>query len=101
MVQPEGSRLSLRRQCDLLYLSRSSLYYEPVEVSEDELALMKRIDRLCLEHPYYGSRRVTAVLQREGLDVNRKRTQRLMREMGCNQPASSRASRLPLPPPRR
>jgi putative transposase len=97
MVQPEGSRLSVRRQCDLLHLNRSSLYYEPVEATEDELALMRRIDKLCLERPYYGSRRVTAVLKREGLEVNRKRIQRLMREMGLEGMAPGPATSRPHP----
>lgn len=97
MVQPEGSRLSVRRQCDLLDLPRSTLYYEPVEVGEEELALMRRIDRLCLEHPYYGSRRVTAVLKREGQEVNRKRVQRLMRQMGLEGMAPGPATSRPHP----
>lgn len=82
MVQPNESPLSVRRQCELLQLARSSLYYEPVEVSAEELALMRRIDELYLKHPYFGSRRMTAALGREGVHVNRKRIQRLMGAMG-------------------
>jgi putative transposase len=82
MVQPEHEQLSVRKQCALLHFSRSNLYYEPVEVDAEELALMRHIDRLYLERPYYGSRRMTVVLQQQGLGVNRKRVQRLMRLMG-------------------
>ena len=72
----------MRRQCELLGLSRSSLYYDPIPESEENLRLMRRIDELYLDRPYYGSRRMTAVLQREGHQINRKRVQRLMRSMG-------------------
>jgi putative transposase len=82
MVQPEFQPLSVRRQCDLLQVARSSLYYPPVEVSAEELSLMRRIDELYLVRPYYGSRRMTVALQAEGYEVNRKRVQRLMRIMG-------------------
>jgi putative transposase len=74
--------LSRRRQCQLLGLSRAALYYHPVEVSAEELALMVLIDRQYLRTPFYGSRRMTAWLQTQGHHVNRKRVQRLMRLMG-------------------
>jgi putative transposase len=74
--------LSVRRQCELLGLSRSSLYYEPGgEVAED-LRLMRRIDEQYTACPFYGSRRMTAWLVERGEEVNRKRVQRLMRLMG-------------------
>lgn len=82
MVQPGHEALSVRAQCELLQLARSGLYYQPVEVSTEELALMRRIDELYLVRPYYGSRRMTVALQQEGQEVNRKRVQRLMRVMG-------------------
>jgi len=63
-------------------ISRSAFYYEPVSESAENLGLMRRLDGLHLEHPVYGSRRLTAVLQRQGLAVNRKRVQRLLRLMG-------------------
>jgi putative transposase len=63
-------------------LSRSGYYYEPVSESEENLALMRRLDELNLEHPVYGSRRLRALLVREGLAVNRKRVVRLLRLMG-------------------
>ena len=69
-------------QCRLLKIARSTLYYRPVAVDPDDLALMRRIDELYLASPFYGSRRMVAVLRREGLVVNRKRVRRLMRLMG-------------------
>jgi len=74
--------LSVRQQCALLGLPRSSLYYEAVPATAVELRLMRRIDEQYLQTPFYGSRRLTAWLRREGLAVNRKRVQRLMRWMG-------------------
>ncbi len=74
--------LSLSRQCQLLDLSRSSVYYQPVAVSEEELTLMRRLDELHLRYPFYGTRRLTTALNAEGYRVNRKRVQRLMRLMG-------------------
>jgi len=74
--------LSTRRQCELLAVSRSSLYYEAVEPDAEELAVMRRIDELHLEHPFYGSRAMARALKKEGKVVNRKRAQRLMRLMG-------------------
>jgi putative transposase len=74
--------LSLRRQCELVGISRSGFYYEPIPESEENLALMRRLDELNLEHPFYGSRRLTALLQREGQPVNRKRVARLLELMG-------------------
>jgi len=70
------------RQCELLDISRSSVYYNPVEASEYELGLMELIDRQYLQTPFYGSRKMTACLRRQGHQVNRKRVQRLMRRMG-------------------
>ena len=72
----------MRRQCDLLSLHRSVVYYEPVPVSQEDLALMRAIDENYLECPFYGSRRMTEVLKTRGHDVNRKHVQRLMRWMG-------------------
>jgi putative transposase len=77
----QASDLSVRRQCELLSVSRSGLYYEPVGTSTDELALMRRIDELHLERPFYGSRKMAHALQAEGKPINRKCVQRLMRVM--------------------
>ena len=62
-------------------MARSSLYWRSVTVSEDDLRLMHRIDELYLATPFYGTRRMVAVLRRDGWTVNRKRVRRLMRVM--------------------
>jgi putative transposase len=76
--------LSLTRQAELLALSRSSLYYQPVPVSDADLALMRRIDELHLELPFAGSRLLRDLLQGEGHAIGRKRVRRLMRTMGIS-----------------
>lgn len=73
---------SLRRQCELLDISRTAYYYEPCPESEENLALMRQLDEWHLEHPAYGSRRLTVLLHRAGRAVNRKRVQRLLGLMG-------------------
>ena len=82
MVEPAHPELPLGVQAGLLGLSRSSLYYQPVPPAPHEVALKHRIDELYTAHPYYGSRRITAVLRQEGQVVNRKAVQRHMQEMG-------------------
>jgi len=74
--------LPITRQCELLSLHRSTVYYRPQDVSERDLKLMRRIDEMHLKRPFYGSRRIRDWLQDEGHDINRKRVQRLMRQMG-------------------
>src|SRR5262249_18692548 len=74
--------LSVRRQCELLGLSRSSLYYEPTGGTAEDLRLMRLIDEPYTACPFSGSRRMTAWLIERGEEVNRKRVQRLMRAMG-------------------
>jgi putative transposase len=74
--------LPVTRQCQLLDLNRSSVYYQPKGVSDEDLRLMRRIDEMHLQRPFYGSRRIRDWLQDEGFTVNRKRVQRLMRQMG-------------------
>ena len=73
--------LPLTVQTQLLGISRSSLYYRPRQPSAEEVALKQRIDTIYTQYPFYGSRRITAQLQREGRQVNRKAVQRHMREM--------------------
>jgi len=82
MVERKRPELSVRRQCELLRVSRSGMYYEPEATSPEELALMRRIDELHLKRPFFGSRLLAVTLRNEGRDVNRKRVQRLMRLMG-------------------
>jgi putative transposase len=86
-VDAADPRLSVSRQCELLDLGRSSYYYQPASESAENLALMERIDREYTAHPFLGSRRLTSLLRGEGLLVNRKRVQRLMRVMGLEEPA--------------
>jgi putative transposase len=74
--------LTVSRQCALLDLPRSSYYYEPVGESEQNLALMRRIDELHLDHPYYGVLRMRSELSTVEDPVNEKRIRRLMRKMG-------------------
>lgn len=73
--------LSLKAQADLLSLSRSSLYYRPVMISAEEVAIKHRIDEIYTQYPFYGSRRITVQLQGEEIAINRKAVQRHMREM--------------------
>ena len=74
--------MSVRRQCELLGLSRSSFYREPASASAEDLAMMERLDRLHLDHSFLGSRKLARLLGSPGEAVNRKRVQRLMRVMG-------------------
>ena len=74
--------MSVRRQCELLGLNRSSLYYEPTAETADNLRLMRLIDEQYTARPFYGSRKMAVWLQGRGEGVNRKRVQRLMRLMG-------------------
>ncbi len=59
------------RQCELLDLCRSSLYYQPLPICAGDLALMRRIDALYLAHPFFGSRRIAHILRRQGAKVGR------------------------------
>ena len=70
------------RQCELLGLCRSSLYYQPKPVSEADLKLMRHIDELHLKHPFLGARRLARMLKREGFDVGRRHVGTLMQLMG-------------------
>jgi putative transposase len=80
-VEWDDSKLSVRQQCELLGLNRSTAYYAPAGETEENLCLMRRIDEQYLKTPFYGSRRMTVWLAQQGFDVNRKRVRRLMRLM--------------------
>ena len=69
------------RRCELLEVARSSAYYRPTPISDDDLRMMRVIDELHLELPFYGSRRIRDELETRGHSLNRKRVQRLMRQM--------------------
>ncbi len=72
----------MRRQAELLRVNRSGLYYESAPADEEELSVMRRLDELHLVYPFYGSRKLALELRNEGVLINRKRVQRLMRLMG-------------------
>jgi len=82
MIDRSHSKLSLSAQCQVLQLSRASLYYRPKGESAETLALMRRIDELFMQYPFYGSRQIVRHLAREGVRVGRHRVRRLMRLMG-------------------
>lgn len=77
-----GASLSIRRQCVLLEVARAGVYRVPHPANDNDLLLMRRLDELYMAWPFLGSRRMTALLRAAGHKVNRKRVQRLMRQMG-------------------
>lgn len=82
MIDPDHRRLSIVGQCELVRISRSSFYFEGKGESPLNLTLMRLIDEQFLQTPFYGSRQMARWLRREGYCVGRKRTRRLMRQMG-------------------
>ena len=82
MIERNHPELSVRRQCELIGLNRSSLYYQPVGESAYNLRLMRLLDEQYTRTPFYGWPRMTAWLRREGHEVNPKRVRRLLRLMG-------------------
>jgi putative transposase len=95
LVDHDDPALPVVAQCRLLKVARSTLYYQPAPVSADDLTVMRRLDELYVASPFYGSRRMAAVLRRDGFVINRKRVRRLMRLMGLEaiyqKPDTSRA----------
>ena len=81
-VDASDTTLSVRRQCELLGLHRSNMYYEPVPEGAENLTLMRLIDEEYLRHPFLGSRRMELYLKQLGYVISRKKVQRLMRRMG-------------------
>ena len=82
MIEPEHPQLSNARQCELVSISRSGLYYRPAGETTLNLELMRLIDAQFLETPWYGSRQMARHLRREGYVVGRKRVRRLMVKIG-------------------
>ncbi len=82
LVDRDHRAPSIRRQCALLGVARSGVYRPLRAANDNDLALMRRLDELFTAWPFLGSRRMTALLRAEGYPVNRKRVQRLMRQMG-------------------
>ena len=89
-----GHDLSVTRQAELLDISRGTVYYLPRPVGDADLALMRRIDELHLEHPFMGARMLRRHLLREGIEVGRRHVRTLMGRMGiealCPQPGTSK-----------
>ena len=84
MLEPRSLELSLKAQAELLGLSRASLYYRPIPPSPEEVAIKHRIDEIYTRWPFYGSRRITVVLNQEEIAVSRPTVQHYMREMGIS-----------------
>ncbi len=82
MLDRAHAGLSIRRQCRLLGLARSNVYRPASATDTDELVIMRRLDELFLAWPFFGSRRMMAMLRAEGQRINRKRVRRLMRLIG-------------------
>lgn len=82
LIEATHGKLSIKRQCELLGVSRSSYYYEPIPEDPYNLLLMREIDEQYLDTPFYGSRLMTGHLKRKGHGINRKRIVRLMGAMG-------------------
>lgn len=83
LIEPDNRQISVVCQCALLQLNRSVFYYErkPL-VSSEDIYLMDKMDKIYTDFPYYGSPRITHELQRNGITINHKRVERLMRIMG-------------------
>jgi putative transposase len=96
LISPDP-KVSVRHQCELLALSRSSYYYQCAPETEENLALMRRLDELHLEHPVYGSRKLMVLLHQEGMAANRKRVVRLLRLMGIEAIYAKPRTSLPEP----
>lgn len=83
-ICPEHQSLSLRRQCELLHVNRSSLYYKSKGEDAHDLSLLNEIRDIWIRYPFYGYRRITWVLRQKGFQVNHKRVQRLMKLGGIH-----------------
>ncbi|MEI7466828.1 MAG: IS3 family transposase, partial [Chloroflexota bacterium] len=84
MLERESETISFKAQCELLGVNRSGTYYIPREASNEEVKIKHEIDKIYTDASFYGSRRITAQMQRMGWDINRKAVQRHMQEMGIS-----------------
>lgn len=82
LIEASHPDLSVFRQCELLEVNRSSWYYKPVPVLQEELAIMKWLDELYTDHPFLGSRNLRHLLGLEGYQAEYKRVYRLIKRMG-------------------
>ena len=87
-------KLPVAKQCRILKLTRSSIYYRPRPIMTSDLELMHRMDKLHLEYPFAGARMLRSMLRREGHSIGRRHTRTLMRKMGITalyrKPSTSR-----------
>ena len=82
LIEPHHRWLSVRRQCELLGLSRGACYYRPAPASDEDLTLMRLLDEEFTRHPFYGVRRMRWHLERCGWEIGMDRVRRLLRTMG-------------------
>lgn len=82
MIDKQNSSLSVKRQCELVNVHRSGLYYQPCFESQENLTIMRLLDEQYFKTPFYGVRKLTVLLNQQGFKVNRKRVKRLMQLMG-------------------
>lgn len=82
LIEPGNKILTVQKQCSLIRLPRSSYYYHPLSITEEELEIMNRIDKTYTDYPFYGVRKITEELRRQGSIYNHKRIYRLMKLMG-------------------
>ncbi len=82
MLEPNHSELSLRHQCELLEINRSSYYYEPVPIDEDTLALMRIVDETYTKYPFFGTRQMVSYLQRQGVETGRTKMRGIYQRLG-------------------
>ena len=97
MVKPDYPELSIQSQCQLLGISRSSYYYQPQDISDEELRLLRLLDEQYLKTPFYGSRKMTIYLRSLGYAVNRKRVIRLMHQLGLQTIYAKKRTTIPNP----
>jgi putative transposase len=100
LIEPEHPQISIARQCALLGLPRSTYYYRVYGESAENLHLMRLLDEQYTHTPYYGVRRMTAWLRRQGYQVNHKRVARLLRTMGLETISPNPRLSQPQPTPR-
>ena len=93
----KAHELPVTAQCRLLGVSRSTAYYRPVALPDEDLDLMRQIDAIYLRWPFYGSRRIRRELRKEGWVINLKRVQRLMQRMGLQAIYPRRMTSRPAP----
>lgn len=84
MIEPECEAFSIKKQCDLLGLNRTSLYYKPVPVSAEKLRILNRIDVIYTGDPSFGGATIGTILRREGFGISDPTVRKYMRKMGLH-----------------